>query len=181
MVSQYRPAPEHLNVSVLQYLSIWVSPPPPVCHHRSQREHLCQSTSYPPNPVTRIIPLFHFPFSPLLLFESHPNCSVWELDLFSLPSQPPLSMSCPQCTSSPIIEFSSGFLPPEPLSEGRWPKSRLNCLVAILARLRPAQPLLFRNIPPHPPRGVDKLDFNRFDASSSLIICKHSSHLLPRD
>ena len=101
MVSQYRPAPEHLNVSVLQYLSIWVSPPPPVCHHRSQREHLCQSTSYPPNPVTRIIPLFHFPFSPLLLFESHPNCSVWELDLFSLPSQPPLSMSCPQCTSSP--------------------------------------------------------------------------------
>ena len=38
-------------------------------------------------------------------------------------------------------------------------------------------------IPKHPPtspRGVDKLDFNRFEASSSLIICKHSSHLLPR-
>ena len=33
-------------------------------------------------------------------------------------------------------------------------------------------------IPKHPPRGVDKLDFNRFEAS--LIICKHSSHLLPR-
>ena len=48
MVSQYRPAPEYLDVSVLQYLSIWVSPPPPVCHHRSQREHLCQSTSYQP-------------------------------------------------------------------------------------------------------------------------------------
>ena len=113
MVSQYRPAPEYLNVSVLQYLSIWVSPPPPVCHHQSQREHLCQSTSYPPNPVTRIIPLFHFPFSPLLLFESHPNCSVWELDLFSLPSQPPLSMSCPQCTSSPpLLSFRPVSCPP---------------------------------------------------------------------
>ena len=103
-------------------------------------------TNHPVTPPSMFS--IHFPLSSpwLLLFESHPNCSVWELDLFSLLSQPPLSMSCPQCTSSPIIEFSSGFLPPESLSEGRWPKSRLNCLVAIPARLPTAQPLLFRNI-----------------------------------
>ena len=177
MVSQYRPAPEYLNVSVLQYLSIWVSPPPPVCHHRSQREHLCQSTSYPPNPVTRIIPLFHFPFSPLLLLESHPNCSVWELDLFSLPSQPPLSMSCPQCTSSPHYWVFVRFPAPRTPVGGQVAKITTQLFGrdsgAITAGSAPV-------IPKHPPRGVDKLDFNRFEASSSLIICKHSSHLLPR-
>ena len=185
MVSQYRPAPEYLDVSVLQYLSIWVSPPPPVCHHRSQREHLCQSTSYPPNPVTRIIPLFHFPFSPLLLFESHPNCSVWELDLFSLPTQPPLSMSCPQCTGSSLypphllLSFRPVSCLPNPWTAGGqnhdsivWSRFQRD-----YQQLSPCYSETSTS-GPYPCRGVDKPRFNRFQAPS-LIICKHSSHLLP--
>ena len=110
------------------YLS--VSPTAPVCHHGAQRAvHLRQSTSSP-TLLLASTPMFaiHLSSPWLLLFESHPNCSLWELDLFSLLSQPPLSMSCPQCTgslysplppsSSPptqlCIEFSSCFLPPQP-------------------------------------------------------------------
>ena len=65
--------------------------------------------SPPPSPFMFSI---HFPLSSpwLLLFESHPNCSVWELDLFSLLSQPPLSMSCPHCTGSSLYSP----LPPAP-------------------------------------------------------------------
>ena len=59
-------------------------------------------TNHPVTPPSMFS--IHFPLSSpwLLLFESHPNCSVWELDLFSLLSQPPLSMSCPHCTGSSL-------------------------------------------------------------------------------
>ena len=107
----------------------------------------------------------HFPLSSpwLLLFESHPNCSVWELDLFSLLSQPPLSMSCPQCTSSPHYWVFVRFPAPRTSVGGQVAKITTQLFgrdsVAITTGSAPV-------IPKHPPasgRGVDKLSFNRFE------------------
>ena len=93
----------------------------------------------------------------------------WQLPLFPPPSYSPPTQLC--------IEFSSCFLPPQPAGGQNHDSIVWSRFQRDYQQLSPCYSETSTS-GRSPCRGVDKLRFNRFQAPS-LIICKHSSHLLP--